>query len=405
MANTLTPIDVYELVNEIAKEATGQEQLRAVDTTTFVSVGETLLRMQPENTLNAISSVLARTIFSIRPYKSSLDIMVVDTQRWGGQVRKIVPLYKGTEASEDYNTDINPTQLADGQSVDMYKINKPQAIQLNFYGTKKLLKHITRFRDQLAIAFRSEEEFIAFISAIIIEFDNEIELVNESKKRGTLLNFMAGIYAMGLEAVDLASEFNTRYGTAYTRDQLLGTYLPSFMKFVASRIKKDSNALKDMSTKRHAQVTGVAPILRHTPKAMQRMVMYEPFFIDTDTQVMPDTFNSEYLNIGDYEGVNFWQSQDDPTAINVKPNILDVATGQSADAESAVELDYVLGMLYDVEALGVLPQFDYTSATPFNSAGGYSNIYVHWRFNQFNDFTENAILYYIGEGGEVGGGE
>ena len=83
MANTLTPIDVYELVNEIAKEATGQEQLQAVDTTTFVSVGETLLRMQPENTLNAISSVLARTIFSIRPYKSSLDIMVVDTQRWG----------------------------------------------------------------------------------------------------------------------------------------------------------------------------------------------------------------------------------------------------------------------------------------------------------------------------------
>lgn len=405
MANTLTPIDVYELVNEIAKEATGQKQLQAVDTTTFVSVGETLLRMEPENTLNVISSVLARTIFSIRPYKSSLDILVVDTQRWGGQVRKIVPLYKGAEASEDYNTDLNPTKLADGQSVDMYKINKPEAIQLNFYGTKKLQKHITRFRDQLAIAFRSEEEFIAFISAIMTEFDNEIELVNESKKRGTLLNFMAGIYAMGLEAVDLAELYNTRYATAYTRDELLGTYLPSFMKFVASKIKKDSNALRDMSTKRHAQVTGVAPILRHTPKAMQRMVMYEPFFIDTDTQVMPDTFNPEYLNIGDYEGVNFWQSQDDPTAINIKPNILDVATGNSADAESTVELDYVLGMLYDVEALGVLPQFDYTSATPFNSAGGYSNIYVHWRFNQFNDFTENAILYYIGKGGEVSGGE
>ena len=60
-------------------------------------------------------------------------------------------------------------------------------------------------------------------------------------------------------------------------------------------------------------------------------------------------------------------------------------------------------MLYDEEALGVMPQFDYASTTPFNSAGGYYNMYIHWRFNTYNDFTENAILFVLGDGGAASG--
>lgn len=55
---------------------------------------------------------------------------------------------------------------------------------------------------------------------------------------------------------------------------------------------------------------------------------------------------------------------------------------------------------FDEEAVGVMPQFDYASTTPFNSAGGYYNMYMHWRFNSYCDYTENAILFVLGEGGE-----
>ena len=46
----------------------------------------------------------------------------------------------------------------------------------------------------------------------------------------------------------------------------------------------------------------------------------------------------------------------------------------------------------------VLWQFDYSSTTPFNSRGGYYNMYVHSRKNYWNNFTHNGILYVIGEG-------
>ena len=399
MANLLTPVDVYALMNAVVSQATGRTDLAVVDTTTFASVGETVLRTGTENTLNAISTVIGKTIFSVRPYKGKLESLRVAQQRWGGQVRKIINLYDEAEKSDDWNTDVAQNALDDGNSVDMYKIRKPKAVQLNFYGTKVLQKHITRFRDQLSLAFHSEDEFIRFIDSVMVEFSNEIELLNEAESRTTLLNFMAGISSMGLTEVDLVAEYNNEYGTQYTRAQLLSTYIESFMKFVAAEIKIYSSKLTDMSTLYHANLTGYNKIMRHTPKERQKMVMYEPIFIKTQAEVYSGLFNPEYLDIGSFEGVNYWQSQSTPTAINVKPNILDVATGTSKDAATAVELDYVLGILFDEEACGVMPQFDYSSTTPFNSAGGYYNMYMHWRFNSYCDYTENAVLFVLGEGG------
>ena len=402
MANTLTPRDVYALMNNIVKQATGQDTLKAVDTKSFVSVGETLLRTSPENTLNAISTVLADTIFSVRPYRGKLDSLRVSQRRWGAQVRKIVPLYTEAEASQDWNSLLggslqNP--LADGNSVDMFKIKAPKVVQLNFYGTSVLQKHITRFRDQLSLAFESENEFIRFIDAIMTEFNNEIALLNENKARLTLINYMLGIHDMGLTEVDLVDEYNTAHGTTYTRAQLLSTYISDFMKFIAAQIKIYSSFLTEMSSKNHANLTGYQPILRHTPKERQKMIMYDPIFIQAESEVYSGLFNPQYLEIGDFEGVNFWQDQDSPTSIKGTPNILDVSNGQSKDGTSNITIDYVLGLLYDEEALGVMPQFDYSSVSPFNSSGGYWNLFYHWRFQSYCDYTENSILFILGAGG------
>lgn len=398
MANTLQPTDVYKLMNEIVEQATGNKELSVVDTTTFTSVGETLLRTGAENTLNAISTVLAITIFSVRPYKGKLESLRVSSERWGAMARKIIYLYEGAEASTDWNSDANADALADGSSVDMYKIKAPKAVQLNFYGTKLLQKHLTRFRDQLSIAFHSEAEFVQFIDGVMTEYANEIEMMNEAESRATLLNFMGGISSMGLTVVDLVAEYNAEFGTSYSRAELLGAHLQSFMQFTASTIKTYSSRLTDMNSIYHANLSGYKPIMRHTPKEKQKMIMYEPLFIKTEAQVYSALFNPKYLDIGSFEGVNYWQSQTEPTAIHVKPNVLDVATGASKNATTEVDLDYVVGVLFDTDACGVMPQFDYASTTPFNSAGGYYNMYNHWRFNSYNDFTENAVLFVLGEG-------
>ena len=398
-SNVLGIQDAYQLINSIASQAVGATGLTATDSSSFVRVAEAVMQTGLESTLNAIGYVLGRTIFSFRPYKAKLSTLERDPERFGMITRKITYLMLEAEKSNDWNTQIDGTQLADGASIDMYKIKAPKALQLCIPGAESLQDHYTRFRDQLRIAFSNEAEFISFWEGVSVEFYNLIERQKEAKSREVLCNRIAGQVNMGIGVVDLSHEYNTEYGTEYTRQELLTTYAESFWKFATARIKIDSDRLTDNSVKNHANITGYAAIVRHTPKERQRMIMYNPAFIGAKAQVWSSLFNPEYLQIGDFEGVNYWQAQDAPEAIYYKPSILNTTTGEANSAGAAVRVPYVLGILFDEEALGIMPKFDYVSVTPFNSAGGYFNTFVHWLYKSYNDYTENSIVYVIGEGG------
>lgn len=397
--NSYTPQDSYTLINAVAKQATGRSDLVATDTSSFVSVGETLLRTGVENTLNALSTVFAYTYFSNEKYTGKLATIEQTNGQWGAITREITVLSQDAEVSENWNTDLNTNQLADGNAVDMYKIKKPKVLELKFYGTKVLQRHITRFRDQLAQAFSSESEFMRFYESVMIEFRNDIETDRESERRATMLNYMAGLSAMG-QAVDLVGEYNTKNGTTLTRKEMLTSNKADFMAFVVARIKLDSERLTERSSLYHANITGYPDILRFTRKENQRLLMYSGFWIDSTTEVLPWTFSDKELQIKNKELVNWWQSASNDTAIKITPSILDTTTGNAKVAEAEVEIPYVLGLLYDRRAMGVQFQFDYASSTPFNSAGGYWNMFVHSRKNFWNNFTHNGILYILGEGGK-----
>lgn len=397
MANSLVVQDAYTVINDLYKMATGREDLKAIDTSSFVAVGETMLRTGVEPTLKALTQWCGKTYFEMEKYRSGVFRSIIeDNERWGAITREIITLSNDAEESQDWNTNLNENQLADGQSVDMYNINAPKVVELKFYGSMVLQSHITRFRDQLALAFSNESEFLMFVSSYMTAYYNDIESRNEAKRRLTVLNFIAGISYLGTNKVDLVNAYNTEYGTELTRKQLLSSvHHKDFMSFVVSRIKKDSKKMQDRTTKYHMNLNG-KDILRFTRPENQKLLMYTDFWVDSETQVLPEVFNDKYLKIADMELVNGWQKFDSP-AIKIKPNIIG-PDGVSKTPTTEENLPYVLGLLYDRRAMGVNNQWMYSAATPFNAAGGYYNIYDHYRFNAWNNFTHNAILYILGEG-------
>lgn len=405
MANTFTKQDVYSIMNGLTAQVMGANStLTVVDTSSFVTVGETLLRTSAEGTLNAISELCVRTIFSIRPYKRKLDILDTDELAWGGMVRKLTPLYKELEKSNDNNTNLDDDQLDDGESIDPWKINKPKLIQTNFIGVNTIQKSLTQFtQSQLNVAFRSEEEFISFLGMVMTQFTNEIEKTQEDERRGALLNYIGASTKCNM-VVDLVDEFNKTYGdengpAEYTREDLLTTYFENFVKYVIAKINKDSEMLTEYSFKYHMNLTDYNPIPRHTPKSEQRMIFYEPFFIDAKANVYSSLFNPELLQIGDYEKINFWQNIDNPTSVKVKSNYLG-SDGKATTDSSGIEHEYVLGLLYDREAMGIRNIFESTATTPLNARGLYYNIFYHAQSKPYCDMTENGIVYILGEGGK-----
>ena len=395
--NSLTPVDVYKIVNDMNSQMFGTKEIAVIDATSFVSVGEKMLRSGTENIMNAMAVTFMTNYFPNTPYIGKVRIIDETSERWGAITLETVPLHQDEEASEDTNTDLNTKQFDDGKSVDMYKIKKPKVIQLKFYGTKKEQNHITRLDDQLSQAFRSAEEFSNFYVSVMTEFRNDIEQAMEAGRRLAICNYIAGISAMGLYEVDLTQEYNTEHGTTYTGLQLRTTYAKDFVPWFVAYVQNLSDCMTERSTMYHANFTG-QEILRFTPKEYQKFIMLNSFWKQAQTSVLSAAFNDKYLKIAGVEFVNYWQSIKEPEQIKIKPNILDLATGASKDATTDVELPYVLGCIFDRRAVGVNYQFTKTITTPVNAAGDYYNTYVHYRKNYWNNYTHNGVVFVMGEG-------
>lgn len=395
--NSLTPVDVYKIVNDMNSQMFGSKEIAVIDATSFVSVGEQMLRSGTENIMNAMAVTFMTNYFPNTPYIGKVKIIDETSERWGAITLETVPLHQDEEASEDTNTDLNATQFDDGNSVDMYKIKKPKVVQLKFYGTKKEQNHITRLDDQLSQAFRSPEEFSNFYTSVMTEFRNDIEQAMEAGRRLAICNYIAGISAMDLYKVDLTEIYNAENGTTFTGLQLRTTQAKNFVPWFVAYVQNLSDCMTERSTLYHANFTG-QDILRFTPKEYQKFIMLNSFWKQAQTSVLSAAFNEKYLKIADVEFVNYWQSIKNPEQIKIKPNILDLKTGASKDAATNVELPYVLGCIFDRRAVGVNYQFTKTITTPVNAAGDYYNTYVHYRKNYWNNYTHNGVVFVMGEG-------
>lgn len=403
MANSLTPQDVYTIVNTVAQQMFGASAIQAVDTTTFTSVGEAMLNKGYENTLNALGYVIGRTYIAVRPYTGSFALINADTDTFGGIARKISYFYDAAEASDDWNTNLNAEQLKDGKSVDMYSIRKRYPLEMQFNGRKVLQKSYTRFLYQLRGAFKSESDFAQFYEGLAVEVANELEILRETESRITVLNYIGGLYSTGRDAqkVNLTAEFNAKYGTSYTSEELRTTYLSDFTKFFVSKMKytmelmKTANTVYHLTPKKTNDNGDELQLLRHTPYNLQRLLVSSELFIDAETNVFSSVFNDAYLKLSQAERIAYWQNPQTPGTVQVRPNVLDETTGMSKDAGEAVNIPYVVGVLYDRDALMVAYQVDEVLTTPVNAKGSYYNTVYHWSKDYRNDFTENGVLFYM----------
>ena len=414
MARTLTPKDAYAIMNLLVAEATGQQSITATDVSSFVSAGELVLATGKENVLNSLTLVLNRTIVASRPYRARLDLMEqVDTGLYSSRIRKISYYANDALPSGDFNTDLF-TNFADGytsgensgsSTKSQWEQHPKVALEMNFAGSSTWQYCVTRYEDQLQAAFRSPEEFASFISGYLTEAANDIESQREAWNRMNLLNKIGSVYdmsaAMPGSVINLTTAFNTKFGTSYTASQLRSTYLKEFLEFFVATVKTVSRMMEHRTTKYHWTPmdpggNGLA-LLRHTPRSRQQMYLYAPLFIDAEAQVLPEIFNDQYLSIDNYQGVDYWQTIDSPASVSVTPAVTetdatDPAYGTQV-AGTAVSLDYVVGLITDVDGLMTNFQAEIARSTPVEARKGYRNIWTTFLRNNICDNTENCVLF------------
>lgn len=388
------------VLNSLVKQATGQATITASTPGEFVSVAQTALKTGYEPILNAMSQMWGRTIFSIRPYTRKFKGMEMSMDRWGNAIRKISIAEQPVKDDErfvypvGYDAGQTPAN-GNGKSVDMFKLNKPDILQTNFYGQSVYENIYTIFRDNLDVAFTGPDEFMRFNSLVAQNRADKLEQYRETVARGLLVNYIASLLEEGQDArvIHLLTEYNTLTGltTPLTAQTV---YQPEnfgpFMEFVYSRIANISRMMTERS-ELFQTVINSKHVMRHTPPNKQKVYLYSKALDQFDAMVKANTFHDNYLKYTDYEGVNFWQSIETPDSIAATATYTKT-DGTVVTAASEKEQAGIFGVIFDEDALGYAQVNAWNSLTPFNPVGGYWNDVDHVNFRTLMDMTEKGVL-------------
>ena len=360
---------IYSIVNEVARESMGTDDIDVIDTNSLVALGNSILNSSSntESFLNTLVQRIGKTIISFRPYTSKLSLLNVGDMEWGQIMQKVkveMPV-----AQEDPTYD-----LVDGESIDMYVVHKPVASQKLFVKRTPVMYEISTQRKALKEAFLSETAMGSFLSAVFGEVRNAIELGQENLGRLTMANYMAN--ATTQQVVNLVTLYNTKFsesiptGEAALQDNAFDRFAIATIKNIAIKMETMSELYNDGTEQ------------RHSPRELQRFAYLVDFMTALETQVNYAAFNDEYVRLASGIAVPYWQAAKSAYDISV-----------TDEEGNEAELTNIVAFCHDRDALGTYRKEEEVLTTPVNAKGRYYNTDWHLDNLYFNDLSENGVVF------------
>ena len=389
----LTAKQIYSIVNEVAQQAMGAKAISVIDNTGLIALGNTVLGSSDtvNNFINALTDRIGRTIVSFRAYHSHFPDFERDSIEWGNILQKLKVGMPDAEEDQSYN-------LVDGESVDQYKINKAKVNQLLFTSETPWQTHITVHLDELEKAFVSSTDMGAFISSMFGEVQNRIELAMENLSMDCVNNYIAEIISreesegISKRTFKLLTLYKEATGVDHTTEPLKALDDEEFLKFTVRLINRLSSTMEYMTTgifntpANDGDDTISSVYTRHTPKSEQKMMLFIDLVNALKTNINSKAFNMEQVSIDiPFMTVPFWQAIDTPSKICI----------DKTASNAIATIPYVMGILYDREAMGTYKKQYKSLTSPVNAAGRYYNVFYHMRTLFFNDLTENAVVFVL----------
>lgn len=381
----MTTNQIYTIVNSLNNQSQGKIPITVVDTASLISYGDLVLSSKDMTDiwLNGLTLRIFRDIIVNRAYRSKMEDLVKGEAEMGAIVRKIRTNMPDAEEDES-------VKLTDGEWVNHWVINNPIALQYLFAKRTPYQFHRTIQRRWLKEAFLSESAMEQFIAAVYQQIDNKIELTIENLTKSALNNFSALASTDGRE-VKLVTSYNASRpadapqltpGPAALSD-------PNFLRYCNQVIGMVADGMEQMSVLyNHEKVS------TFTPAARRKFYTLSRFDRAMETVLLADTYHDNYLTMAAHRALPYWQGTnvnpfDWESCANINVNLQTPGTAET----SQVELDNVVGLMFDTDALGAFRAVEDVQTTPLNAAGLYYNVYYHLQELWFNATDENGIVF------------
>ena len=372
---------VYQLVNGATQETLGETALVEEDLSNVVSIGESIANMNLyDKFVGALLNRIAKSIFSVRAYTGRVPSVLMDAWEFGSIVQKVHMKLPDAEENESW-------ELVDGATYEENQFYKPSV-------SVKLWNHKTTFEipisiaeEQLKQSFLNAGEMARFVAMLFQGVENSMTLKFDALVMRTINNFIAATIqdgTSGANVIHLVSEYNTNYGASLTSATAL--YNKDFLRYAVFRMKQVATRLSTYST-----LFNLGATEKHTPRDMLKIILHETLDAGVGAFLQSDTFHDELVKLPVADVVPFWQGSGTGYALADTTKI-DVDVLDTSGTKQHVQEDYIVGVMFDRDALGVT---GYNRRTPskYVAKAEFYNYWYKEDAGYFNDYNENFVVF------------
>ena len=374
---------VYTLVNTATQEVLGESALVEEDLSNVVSIGEQIANMNLyDKFVGALLNRIAKSIFSIRAYSGRAPSVLMDSWEFGSIVQKVHMKLPDAEENESWS-------LVDGATYEENQFYKPSV-------SVKLWNHKTTFEIPLSIAeeqlkqsFLSSSEMARFVAMLYQGVENSMTLKFDALIMRTINNFIGATIqdgTSGVNQIHLLTEFKANVDPSSTLTSADCLYNKEFLRYCAFRIKQMATRLSVYST-----LFNLGATEKHTPRDMLKIVLHETLDAGVGVYLQSDTFHDELVKLPVADVVPFWQGSGTSFALADTTKI-DVDVLDTSGTKQHVQEDYIVGVMFDRDALGVT---GYNRRTPskYVAKAEFYNYWYKEDAGYFNDYNENFVVF------------
>ena len=373
---------IFNIVNDVAKQTFGEKAISVVDTSTLVALGDTVLKSDEntENFTNTLVDRIGKTVFSTRAYTTdNAEGMVREPFEYGCILQKIyVDL---PDAKEN-----NSWEIGKGNYTPTFApVIKPTLKQKLFNKQTTWEIDVTIPDFMLRTAFTSATEMAVLIDAIFTSMENMMQIALENNKNLTRANFIASKLHSNKPcgAINLLHLYNTLTSQTLTVDACMRDL--GFLKWSTQQINLWAKRLSKMST-----LFNDEGYKRFTPQSDLIVNVLQDYDSAINSYLQSDTYHNEMTKIASsYSTVPYWQGSgqnytfEDTSKIDVK-----------IDETTTITETGILAVMYDRDAMGVTIT-ERRGTTQRNNKDEYTDYFNKATYGYFNDLSENGIVFYV----------
>lgn len=392
---------VATILNTIIGEVTGTTGIVTEDLSNIVSVGKEFTNILSENEaydkyIGKLINHIGRVKFVDRVYDGQAPSVLMESWEFGSILEKIDCALPDAEWNKTW-------MLEDGAEYSQDIFKGPKDVDVQFFNDMVTFEIDMSFTDkQVKQSFSNAQQLFGFFNMVENRIRMRMTMDYDDLIMRTINNFIAATIQSEFNGDD---ELDTKTGgKAVNLLKLYKDTVPdanqnlepetclkdlSFVKFAAYTMMLYSDRLEKPS-----KIFNIGGRVRFTPKEYQRIVLLSEFARAADVYLQSVTFHNELSRLPDAERVTYWQGSGTDYSFSNTSDIHVQIAGLSGSAKLEVNVNGVLGVMFDREALGV-NNYNTRVTTHYNAKGEFTNNFYKSDARYFNDYKENFIVFFV----------